>query len=65
MNGKQSPFSHRTYGAVTRDTFTVVNDPFIAVNWRGTCDRKLSRDQFTIGNVHGYVKKKKKTAHDI
>ena len=25
----------------------------------------LSRDKFTIGNIHGYVKKKKETAHDI
>ena len=25
----------------------------------------LSRDKFTMGNVQGYVKKKKETAHDI
>ena len=24
-----------------------------------------SRDTFTIGNIHGYVKKSKETAHDI
>ena len=25
----------------------------------------LSRDTFTMGNIHGYVKKSKETAHDI
>ena len=25
----------------------------------------LSRDKFTMGNIHGYVKKKKETSHDI
>ena len=30
-------------GAVTRDTFTVVNDPFTAVIWRGACDRTFPR----------------------
>ena len=25
----------------------------------------LSRDKFSKGNIHGYVKKKKETAHDI
>ena len=25
--------------AYTSDTFTVVNDPFTAANWRGTCVR--------------------------
>ena len=25
----------------------------------------LSRAKFTIANIHGYVKKKKETAHDI
>ena len=25
----------------------------------------LSRDKFTMGNIHGYVEKKKETAHDI
>ena len=25
----------------------------------------LSRDKFTLGNIHGYVKKKKETAQDI
>ena len=25
----------------------------------------LSLDKFTLGNIHGYVKKKKETAHDI
>ena len=27
-----------TLGAVTRDIFTVVNDPSTAVTWRGACD---------------------------
>ena len=26
---------------------------------------RLSRDTFTMGNIHGYVKKSKETAHDI
>ena len=26
---------------------------------------ELSRDYFTMGNIHGYVKKKKETAYDI
>ena len=30
-------------GAVTGDTFTVLNDPFIAVNWRGACDLTFTR----------------------
>ena len=25
----------------------------------------LSQDKFTTGNIHGYVKKKKATTHDI
>ena len=25
----------------------------------------LSRDKFTMGNIHGYLKKKRETAHDI
>ena len=25
----------------------------------------LSWDKFTMGNIHGYVNKKKETAHDI
>ena len=25
----------------------------------------LSRDKFTMGNIHGYARKKKETAHDI
>ena len=25
----------------------------------------LSRDKFTMGNIHGNIKKKKETAHDI
>ena len=32
-----------TLGAVTRDTFTVVNDPFTAVTWRGACDRTFPK----------------------
>ena len=28
---------------VTQDTFTVVNDSFTAVNWRGTCDGTFPR----------------------
>ena len=32
-----------TLGAVTRDTFTVVNDPFTAVTWRGACDRAFPK----------------------
>ena len=30
-------------GAVTGDTFTMVNDPFTAGNWRGACDRTFIR----------------------
>ena len=26
---------------------------------------KLSQDTFILGNIHGYVKQKKETAHDI
>ena len=26
---------------------------------------RLSRNKFTMGNNHGYVKKKKESAHDI
>ena len=29
------------------------------------CVTKLSRDKFTMGNIHSYVKKKKETAHNI
>ena len=25
----------------------------------------LTREKFTMGNIHGYVKKKNETAHDI
>jgi len=29
------------------------------------CVTGLSRDKFTMGNIHGYLKKKRQTAHDI
>ena len=29
--------------AVARNTFTVVNDPFTAGNWRGTCEPMITR----------------------
>ena len=32
-----------TIGKVARDTFTVVNDPFTAGNWRGACDGTVPR----------------------
>lgn len=40
-------------GAVTPDTVTVVNVT------------ELFRYKFTMGNIHGCVKKKKETVHDI
>ena len=30
-------------GAVERDTFTMVNDPFTAGNWRGAFDPMITR----------------------
>ena len=29
------------------------------------CVTGLSRDKFTMGNIHGYLKKKRETARDI
>ena len=29
------------------------------------CVTGLSRDKFTMGNIHGYPKKKRETSHDI
>ena len=29
------------------------------------CVTRLSRDKFTMGNIHGYLKKKRETARDI
>ena len=29
------------------------------------CVTGLSRDKFTMGNIHGYLKKKRETSHDI
>ena len=39
----------------------------ILLSWEITSVRVtgLSRDKFTMGNIHGYVKKRKETAHDI
>ena len=52
--------------AVTRDTFylpwQMTLSPWEIASVRVT---GLSRDTFTMGNIHGYVKKSKETAHDI
>ena len=40
----QQQGGNRTLGAVTRDTFTVIDDPFsTARNWRGAYDRTFPR----------------------
>ena len=54
-----------TIGAVARDTFTVVNYLLLQREIGVVRVTGLSRDKFTLGNIHGYVKKKKETAHDI
>ena len=54
-----------TIGAVERDTFTVVNYRLLQRKIGVVRVTGLSRDKFTLGNIHGYVKKKKETAHDI
>ena len=47
------------------DTFTVVNYRLLQREISVVRVTGLSRDKFTLGNIHGYVKKKKETAHDI
>ena len=54
-----------TICAVERDTFTVVNYRLLQREIGVVRVTGLSRDKFTLGNIHGYVKKKKETAHDI
>ena len=54
-----------TIGAVARDTFTVVNYRLLQREIGVVRVTGLSRDKFTLGNIHGYVKKKKETAHGI
>ena len=42
----------------------MVNDPFPG-RIAEVCVTGLSRDKFTMGNIHGYPKKKRETSHDI
>ena len=51
------PCTLRLIGADTRDNFTVVKDTFTAGNGLVRVTG-LSRDKFTMGNSHSYVKKK-------
>ena len=71
----QAPVVQKLDSAIHRinhyPTFTVVNDPFTAENEPlareidVVCVTGLSRDKFTTGNIPGYIRKKKETAHDI
>ena len=47
----------------TRDTFTVVNDPFTAGNCVSVSDR-ISRGKLPVLHKHGHGKKNKESAHD-
>ena len=54
----------RIIGAVTQDTFHG-KLPFYRGEYAEVCVTGLSRDKFTMGNIHGYLKKKRETARDI
>ena len=58
------PRPEKTLG--TRLTFTVVKLMILLPQGTGVLSMTgRSRDKFTKGNTHGYVKKNKETAHDI
>ena len=50
--------------AVTRGTFTLVNDPFTTETALVSVT-DISRGKFPVVNIHGYVKKVTRSAHDI
>ena len=71
----QAPVVQKLDSAIHRinhyPTFSVVNDPFtaetdpLAREIDVVCVTGLSRDKFTTGNIHGYIRKNKETVHDI